>query len=149
MIQARHLAATIAVTGLLAGCGAVATQQIPASSRVIHIPGTSLTRIVLSAPGVQRIGLQTVRVRSAGSSRRGSAGGPIAIPYSAVIYAPSGRTYAFRALSPLTFTEQPITVDHIVGNTAYLSSGLAAGAHVVSIGAEELYGVQAGVLAQT
>ena len=71
------------------------------------------------------------------------------IPYSAVIYDPSGKTYAFTNTAPLTFVEVPITVDHISGNSAYLTTGPKAGAKVVSVGAEELYGVQTGVLAQT
>lgn len=71
------------------------------------------------------------------------------IPFSAMIYAPSGRTYAFVALARRTFREEPIEVDHIGGDSAYLRKGPHAGSRVVSIGAEELYGVQTGVLGQT
>ena len=41
------------------------------------------------------------------------------------------------------------TVDYIAGSSAYLRRGPHAGSDVVSSGAEELYGVQTGVLAQT
>ena len=71
------------------------------------------------------------------------------IPYSAVIYDPSGKTYAFTNTAPLTYIEVPITVDQISGNSVYLQGGPKAGQKVVSVGAEELYGVQTGVLAQT
>jgi hypothetical protein len=43
----------------------------------------------------------------------------------------------------------PVTVAHIDGGTAYLQKGPSPGAQVVSTGAEELYGVQTGVLGQT
>jgi hypothetical protein len=42
-----------------------------------------------------------------------------------------------------------VTVDHIAGSSAYLVKGPKPGARVVSVGAEELFGVQSGVLAQT
>ncbi len=71
------------------------------------------------------------------------------IPASAVVYDPSGKTYAFVAVGPLTFTEVPVMVNYISGNSAYLRTGPRAGAKVVSTGAEELYGVQTGVLGQT
>ena len=71
------------------------------------------------------------------------------VPYSAVIYDPSGKTYTFVAIGHLTFVEMPITVDHVDGSTAYLLRGPRAGSQVVSTGAEELYGVQTGVLGQT
>jgi hypothetical protein len=77
-------------------------------------------------------------------------GGPDEIiPYSAVIYAPSGQTYAFINTGSLTYVEVPIMIDDISGNSAYLLKGPSAGSEVVSVGAEELYGVQTGVLAQT
>ena len=71
------------------------------------------------------------------------------MPYSAVIYDPSGKPYVFTNIRPLTYVEVPITVQRISGNSAYLTAGPPAGAKVVTVGAEELYGVQTGVLAQT
>jgi hypothetical protein len=73
----------------------------------------------------------------------------VIVPTSAIIYDPSGRTYAFVALGRLTFTEIPVIVNRITGNSAYLRRGPRAGARVVSTGAEELFGVQTGVLGQT
>jgi hypothetical protein len=73
----------------------------------------------------------------------------VTIPYSALIYDPSGRTYAFVAVGRLAYQQVPVTVAHIDGPVAYLDKGPHAGSQVVSIGAEELYGVQTGVLGQT
>ena len=71
------------------------------------------------------------------------------VPYSSLIYDSNGNTYVFRSLSPLTYTEVPISVDHISGTSVYLLRGPRAGARVVTVGAEELFGVQTGVLEQT
>ena len=143
MTHTRYLTpVALMVAGLIAGCGSSSQPAVPQSSRVVHVPGSSQTKIVLSAVGAQRIGIRTTRVQ-------GAKAGSIAIPYSAVIYDPDGKTFAFTALSPLSYTEEPIAIGHISGNTAYLRKGLRAGTQVVTVGAEELYGVQSGVLAQT
>jgi multidrug efflux pump subunit AcrA (membrane-fusion protein) len=127
----------------VAGCGSSSSPSIPASGVLVNQTATSPGQIILTKLGADRIGLQTVPVRT------GSAAHTVAIPYSAIIYDPSGKTYAFTNVRPLTYVEVPVAVDHISGNTAFLSSGPKAGAKVVSVGAEELYGVQTGVLAQT
>jgi multidrug efflux pump subunit AcrA (membrane-fusion protein) len=92
--------------------------------------------------GAQRIGLDT--------SRAGKTHGPgSTIPQAAIIYDPSGRTYAFVASGRLTYREVRVRIDRIDGSVAYLLSGPHPGTRVVSTGAEELYGVQTGVLGQT
>jgi hypothetical protein len=99
---------------------------------------------VLSADGARHIGIQTVAARGAAGTP-----GQIVVPFSAVVYDASGNTYTFISSGPLTYVEVPVRVDHVDGNSAYLANGPAAGAHVVSVGAEELFGVQTGVLAQS
>src|SRR5690349_12158994 len=142
MTHAKYLTlVALLLAGVIAGCGSSSEPTVAPSSHVVHVPGTSETRIVLSHVGAQRIGIRTARVESS----RGKAAA--AIPYSAVIYDANGHTFAFTALSPLTYSENAITIDHISGNTAYLRNGPRIGAQVVTVGAEELYGVQSGVLA--
>jgi hypothetical protein len=68
---------------------------------------------------------------------------------SAVVYAPSGTAYAFVKTAPLTYSEVTVTIDHISGASVWVRRGPRAGETVVTVGAEELYGVQTGVLAQT
>ncbi len=137
----------LAVTAAaISGCGGSAQMPIAPSSKLVPGPGGSPGRIVLTAQGEQRIGLQTATTQAVTGPSRAAR---VIVPFSAIVYAPSGATYAFTNPAPLTFTEVPVDVDRISGNLAYLASGPRAGAKVVTVGAEELYGVQTGVLAQT
>ncbi len=171
MPNRRYLVAAIFAAILaapLGGCGSSTSPPIPQSARLEPVPGSAAGKIVLSSLGAQRIGLTTAKTRgipaprptvTTGVTKSGRRrrivvpprpGGPtVMIPYSSVIYDPSGRTYAFVMIAQLTYAEVPITVDRVTGNVAYLLKGPRAGAPVVSTGAEELYGVQTGVLAQT
>jgi hypothetical protein len=144
----------------LGACGSSHTSHITPAAELITTPGNSVGRIVLSAVGAQRIGLVTATAhkvhpakpkRGSGThkSRPAAGASTVIIPSSAVIYDPTGNTYAFVSVGHLTFTEVPVMVNNISGNAAYLRSGPRAGAQVVSTGAEELYGVQTGVLGQT
>jgi hypothetical protein len=146
-IRRAALALMLAGVGL-AGCGSSATSRITPPYQVEHIPGSSVTRIVLTPIGAQRIGIQTASAANPGKAA-GKAGATAVIPYSAVVYDPNGNTSAFTNPSPLTYTEVPITVQTITGQTVYLTQGPSPGTHVVTVGAEELLGVQTGVLAQT
>jgi hypothetical protein len=134
----------------LAGCGGGGNSSVPVSAKLERVPGSKKVQIVLSQLGAQRIGIQTGSAVRLPSPRHAAARqATVVIPYSAVVYDPTGATVAFTRVAPLRYQEVPITIDRIVGNTAYLVKGPKAGSAVVSVGAEELYGVQAGVLAQT
>ena len=139
----RSLAAIVVLLGaVIAGCGSTAAPSVPASAVLVNAGPKSPGQVILSALGAQRIGVQTALVQDAHRST-------VVVPYSAVIYDPSGKPYVFTNIRPLTYVEVPITVQRISGNSAYLTAGPPAGAKVVTVGAEELYGVQTGVLAQT
>jgi hypothetical protein len=160
---------------ILAGCGGSSSVSIPSSGRHVALAGSATGQIVLSALGAQRIGLQTQAARAVPAPKPGPpivkttivggvkhttttpapiptipAGSPtVIVPYSAIVYDPSGLSYAFTSTGSLTYVEVPVVIDHVSGNSAYLVKGPKPGAKVVSVGAEELYGVQTGVLAQT
>ncbi len=166
----RPLVAIVVLVGAaVGGCGGSSTPSIPVSGRLVGAIGTSPGQIILSQLGAQRIGVQIARVQSVPApppvvktkvvagvkhttttpAPAPAAGPTVIIPYSAVIYDASGQTYAFTNTGPLTYVEVPITVHSISGNSAYLMKGPKPGTSVVSVGAEELLGVQTGVLAQT
>jgi hypothetical protein len=137
----------VAVTVALTGCGSARDAAITPSSKLVPATGNSPQQIVLTAQGAQRIGVQTAPALAAPGSRHG--GPAVVIEPAAIVYDPSGRTYAFVNTAPLTFVEVPVAVDHISGNSAFLLKGPRTGAKVVTVGAEELLGVQTGVLAQS
>jgi hypothetical protein len=139
----RVLALLAVIGALVAGCGSSAQPAPKPGGQLTSVPGNPSGKIVLTPQGAQHLGLQTASVRSSG------AGAAVVIPFASIVYAPSGHTFAFTSQGPLTFTEVPITVDHITNDLAYLRTGPRAGTRVVTVGAEELFGVQTGVLQQT
>jgi hypothetical protein len=64
------------------------------------------------------------------------------IPYSAVIYDSSGKTWTYTNPEPLVFVRHRIDVDSIEGDRAVLKEGPAIGTIVVTAGAAELMGVE-------
>jgi hypothetical protein len=67
------------------------------------------------------------------------------VPYSSVIYDLKGQAWTYISPAPLTFVRDRVNIDFIDGDKAVLSQGPAAGTAVVSTGAAELFGTEAGV----
>ena len=164
----RPVAVVALVLGIaVAGCGSQQESSIAPSARLVGATTSSPGQIILSQLGKEHIGLQTAHVKAVptpppvvtttvvrGVKHTTSTPAPhpsasVIVPYSSLVYDPSGKTYVFAERSPSTYVEVPATVDRIDGDSAYLTVGPKAGAAVVTVGAEELYGVQTGVLAQT
>jgi multidrug efflux pump subunit AcrA (membrane-fusion protein) len=128
---------------VLAGCSApaAATEPKVAPAVVEKIEGTELNRLTLTEKAAQRLGIQTEVVREElveGEQR-------LVVPYSAIIYDLEGGTWAYVSSDPLTFSRQPITVDHIEGDRAVLTDGPDAGTSVATVGVAELYGADTGI----
>jgi hypothetical protein len=144
----RHAAA--AWTGLLLLAAGVvslsACSEAPSSSyssesaghhepaKLEPIKGTDVKRVIFSAEGAERTGLQTSTIRRNGQET--------VIPYGAVIYGAEGNAYTYTAPEPLTFVRQEIEIDRVDGNSAVLSDGPPAGTKVVTVGAAEVYGTE-------
>ncbi len=138
----RGLVALLAVAGLLLSACAQAASEAESShaqpAKVEAVSGSDLSRITLTERAVERIDLQTAEVRA------GKAAGTV-VPYSAVVYDPTGATWVYTSPKTREFLRASITVDRIDGDTAFLSDGPAAGTVVVSVGAAELYGAELGI----
>ena len=98
---------------------------------------TGLKTLTLSDKAAERLGVETAAVAGTGSQ--------MTIPYAAVLYDASGKTWTYVNDSPLTYKRAEITVDAIDGDTARLSAGPPSGTMVVTTGAAELYGAEIGV----
>jgi hypothetical protein len=135
----RGSAGTVLAAGLfLCGCAETpesSTSHADDHATVEHVEGTDLSRLTFSASAVGRLDIQTEMVRL-------GARGTIVIPYSAVIYAADGGTWAYTIAPPAGFLRHPIAVDHIDGRSAVLSKGPPSGSHVVTVGAAELLGTE-------
>src|SRR5919109_3824699 len=127
-----------AVAGSSEASGAAAVEE-PALVEPLGESGFS--RITLTPSAVKRLNLQTAVARSA------SVGGnaAVAVPYSAVLYDPDGKTWVYKMTKPRTFIRHAIAVASIEGARAFLSKGPAAGTLVATVGAQELFGAEHGV----
>jgi hypothetical protein len=132
----------IAAAGL-AGCSSSSSPSAsPPPPAHLTVGSHGTVSVVLTPLGAQRTGVQTAVATRAGR------GGQTTVPYSALLYQPDGSSVIYTVTGPLTYTLVPVTVTSVQGNQVYLT-GLAPGTTVVTIGGEELLGVQDGVAVQT
>jgi hypothetical protein len=107
-------------------------------AKVEHLDGAEPTRVTLTDEAARRIDL---RVATVGHEMVG--GAPrVVIPYSAIVYDTSGKTWTYINPTPLTFVRHAVSVDHIDGDKAILAENLTADTTVVTVGAEELLGTE-------
>jgi hypothetical protein len=136
-------AAVVAVTAL-AGCGSTTTATgggPPPSARLERTGPHGALSVVLTTLGAQRAGIQTAMAAPGGQGRA-------VVPDSALLYQPDGSTVIYTVTGPLTYTLATVGVASIQSDQVYLT-GLAPGTAVVTVGGEELLGVQDGVGVQT
>ena len=138
-----RLVATIVAGLALAACTSpgAAKPKVDAAVVVEKIEGTDLKRLALSAKAAERLGISTEPV---GAGPAGSTSSTV-VPYSAVVYDAKGAAWTYTNPESLVFIRHGITVDHIAGQQAFLTSGPALGTPVVTVGVAELWGVETGV----
>lgn len=147
MERTRHLsgwASMVLLAGALAGCSEAseaedAHQPAFTLEAVEAGDGGELSRVTLTEDAARRADIQTEAVED------GADGQGLEIPYAAVLYDPEGNTWAFVNVEGLTFVREPITIERIEGDVAYLAEGPPAGTDVVTSGATQLYGAEIGV----
>jgi hypothetical protein len=131
------LVALLAVPLLLAACGGGADQEAASPAVVEEIKGTDLHKVTLTPEAAKRLDIKTTSVIANGAAR--------VIPYAAVLYSPTGETWAYTNPEGLTFVRESIIVDRIQGNRAWLKKGPAAGSKVATVAVAELYGAESGI----
>jgi hypothetical protein len=125
----------------LAGCQAPAagSQGSVTDSPATVEPGAE------GEPATLRVAEEAIeRLRLETSPVEGRSG-ELTAPYAAVVYDAEGETWAFVELEPGVYRRAAITVTSIDGDQAKLSEGPAPGTRVVTVGAAELVGVEAGI----
>ena len=126
---------TMIFAGLLlsaCGGGTKAPDKI-SPSKLEPIEGTDLSKVILTEKAAERIGVETVATSG------------MEVPYAAVVYDIEGNTWIYTNPEPLTFVRQPIVIDHIDGDTAFLAESLPGDLSVVTVGVIEIYGTETGV----
>ena len=141
------LIAAIAVGLAVSACGKADTFDNKAASdqgpsRIVPVKGSDRPQVILTAQAARRIGIETVRVRTAATRHVRD---PRVIPYDAIVYDAEGHAYAYTTPRPLTFVRSPIRVIRSVGPVAIVTGGPRPGSPVVTVGAQELLGVEVGV----
>jgi hypothetical protein len=132
------LVALLVVPLLLTACGGGGAEHEAATAAVVEeIKGTELHKVTLTPEAAKRLDIKTSAVLANGAGR--------VIPYAAVLYSPTGETWAYTNTQGLTFVRQAIVVDRIEGDRAWLTKGPEAGSKVATAGVAELYGAESGI----
>jgi hypothetical protein len=133
----------IAALGQLAGCAGVPRpngQAKAAPAQVEQVAGSELRRVTLTDSAAQRLGVQTGVVSEERSPRTKSP--QKAVPYSALLYDTSGKTWVYTSPKTNVFVRVEVEVEFIVGNTVYMTKGPDVGTKIASVAVAELYGAE-------
>jgi hypothetical protein len=165
--------ALLPVAAVLAACGSEGSQHGQPTARLEHLGPSHVPTVVLSQLGMQRIGIQTapvsalpgapapkpfVRVVRIGRHLERQIVHPAAplrtgptamVPYAALVYESDGTPAVYTQSSPGVYARATLSVAYISGDNVFLNLGPPPGTRVVTVGAEELLGVENGVGAKS
>jgi Cu/Ag efflux pump CusA len=131
------LTAGLGLTGCQTSASADAEADIAAAASVVQDDDGGPATLHLTGDSVQRLGIETAAVSEA-------AGG-LAVPYAAVVYDPDGGAWAFVEQDTGVYQRTPIAITSVDGDLVRVSEGPEPGTQVVTVGAAELVGVEAGI----
>ena len=141
-------ALTLAVAAvILAGCGATSISTTVAKpGQVVQIAGTNRERVLLTEAASERLGIKLTPVRAMASTAQDATSTPRrVIPQSAVFYDEKGATWTYVSKGNFAYEREAVTIASIDGDNVVLQSGPDTGTDVVSVGADELRGIEDGV----
>lgn len=125
----------------LAACrGAHETAHHTPPAHVEHVEGQEVSNITLTEKAMERLDIQSAVVRELRMSRGGAM--RKVVPYAAVLYDASGRTWVYTRPEANKFVRAPIAIDFIEGDMAVLTDGPPLGTEVVTVGGMELFGAE-------
>jgi hypothetical protein len=96
---------------------------------------TGIAKLTLTEKGIERLDLQTDTVKA-------GTGGTVLLPYAALLYDASGKTWVYTNPAPRVYQRAPITVTKVEGGVVTAAAGPAAGTTIVTVGAPELFGAE-------
>jgi hypothetical protein len=145
--SSRWLIALMLVASLaVSACGKAAEtaeeEGEEAHAKVEDIRGSDLKRVVLTPTAARSLGIRTARVVF---GRDDDGGRALIVPYAAIFYDSEGQAFTYTNPARLTYVRQRIVIDDIRRQQAFLTKGPTPGTAVVTVGADELLGVEEGV----
>jgi hypothetical protein len=125
----------IAAVLALSACGTPAEEEGGEEAATVEpIKGTDANKVTLTKEAAETLGIKTTAVKSKG--------GHEVVPDGALVYAADGHTFTYSSPEPNTFVRAAITVDRIDGRTVILKKGPRSGTNVVTVGSQELFGLE-------
>jgi hypothetical protein len=138
------LMVALGLGGCTGGTPAEAGPPDEPAAEVEAVDGSQPARVTLSDRAVQRLGIRTEPVKVLPARPSGQPRS-LVVPYAAVIYDAEGDAWVFVRQAPTTYVRAPIVVRSIASGSAVLTSGPPSGTPVVTVGAPELVGAEAGI----
>lgn len=126
---------------ILAGCGVQAStyEKIEPYTLIKGEDGINIVKITEKA--AERIQVNSTAVVEEQTEN----GSRLVVPYGALIYDTSGRTWVYTNPELLTYIRQEVAVDFIEGDKVFLTEGPETGTAVAVTAVAELYGTDTGV----
>jgi hypothetical protein len=133
-------AATAACLGLscVTALAADSTAKKAGPARVEATANGGIKKVTLTARAAERLGVQIDEVRADPSGRR-------IVPYGAILYDLTGKTWVYVSSDPLTFVRDAVTIESIKGESVYLKDGPVTGTKVLATGVPQVFGAEFGV----
>lgn len=131
-----RIALILAASLPVLGCGEAVDEEADVQASVEELDD-GVKQITLMDIATKRLGIEFVELAAAG--------GHVTAPYDIVLYDNFGKEWVYVSPEANVFKRAPIEIDHIEGDTVYMTSGPEAGTQVVTHGAAELLGIEAGV----
>jgi multidrug efflux pump subunit AcrA (membrane-fusion protein) len=142
-MRSRTIAATgtlVFAAALVAGCAEVtATPTKYYEPYHVETPKASTDPkvVTFTEESARRAGVITVPVVQDGDQ--------VVVPSASLIYEKSGASVVFISPEPFSYHRVPVEIAKDDGSRAWLAEGPAAGAQVVSTGANQVWGAEQGV----
>jgi hypothetical protein len=133
----------VAVVGLqLAGCEKSASYHKvePFSKKTEN----GITKVTFTEKAMERAAVKTTPLQEGKIDGAENADPRLFVPYSALMYKPTGETFIYTSPNPRTFVRQPVNVDYIAKDVVVLKDGPPKGTEIVTVGAAEIFGAEVG-----
>jgi hypothetical protein len=125
----------ITATLALAACGTPAEEEGGEEAATVEpIKGTDTNLVTLEKEASETLGIKTTAIKEEG--------GREVLPAAALVYAADGHTFTYSSPKPNQYVRAEITVDRIDGGKVILKKGPPAGTNVVTVGSQELFGLE-------